>query len=99
MLTSENGTATCKSTNGSIDRDVIATTLFLAAADEDYSSLNANFTIPPGQQNEICTEVSISPDNILESNETFSIFLTSDQPGVVIGNGETVITIIDDDSR
>ena len=99
MLTSKNGTAACKSTNGLIDRDVVATTLFLATADGDYSSLNATFTIPPGQQNEICTGVSISPDDILESNETFSISLTSDQPGVVIGSGETVITIIDDDGR
>ena len=53
----------------------------------------------PGQQPRTCAEVMVAPDSIVESNETFTISVTTDLPGVNFGSSEAIITIIDNDGR
>ena len=60
--------------------------------------MNEGVVISPGEQSQ-CIEIDIVDDLILESNEMFSIFLTSDQPGVNIGVSEATVTITDNDSK
>lgn len=68
------------------------------AADEDYSSLNYDLIITPEQQHsELCVEAVIVDDTVVEYNETFSISLTSNEPGVNVNGGVTIVTILDND--
>jgi len=67
--------------------------------DDDYNFGPYNITIPAGMIN-ASFNISISPDNILEGNELFS--LTIDQTSlltVVISDNSTLVMIIDDDRK
>ena len=46
----------------------------------------------------MCVGVVIINDTVLESNETFSISLTTNEPGVNVNRSETTVIIFDDDS-
>ena len=60
--------------------------------------MDETLAINPGQQSNLCTEVSIIDDNILESAERFSISITTDLPGIILGDiEEATITIMDND--
>ena len=64
----------------------------------DYTHIDEELIIhPEQQQSEHCIVVNILNDTILESNETFSIFLTSDEPGVNIAVSQATVFIIDND--
>ena len=67
-------------------------------ANNDYSPVNEDVVINPGEQSE-CIEIPIVNDDILESDETFSILLTSNQIGVNVDVSETTVTIMDNDSK
>ena len=64
----------------------------------DYTPFDEEITIRPEQQpTEHCILVEILEDTIVESNETFSVSLTSNETGVNVGIGEATISIIDND--
>ena len=97
MLTSNNNTAQRKYVLHVLD-DLI--TLIFSIADIDYVPVNETLTVLPGQQSKSCVELVIVRDDTLESNETYTVSITSDLPGVVVGNiGEATITITDDDGK
>ena len=60
--------------------------------------MNEDIVISPGQQSE-CIDIPIMDDDILESDEMFSISLTSDQLGVNTGVSEATVTITDNNSK
>ena len=45
-----------------------------------------------------CLDITIRDDMALEENEVFKLILTSQDATVKIGNAETAVTIIDNDS-
>ena len=69
----------------------------VSVADVDYTHVEEELSILPGQL-EACTDITILPDSILESDETFNISVLSILPGVNIGSrSEATITITDND--
>ena len=61
------------------------------------------FEFPVGSGNGVssCISVSISEDLLVEGNEIFSVklMLDTESRGVTLGNAETTVTIIDEDSQ
>ena len=70
----------------------------MPTANDDYSPVNEDVVISPGQQSQ-CIDIAILDDDILESDETLSISLTADQLGVNIDVSEATVTITDNDSK
>lgn len=73
--------------------------LMIIIGSDDYSVLsNQAFTLEIG---ETCVNVSIEQDSLLEDDETFMIYLTSNDGriNVLPDMMFTVITIVDDDSE
>ena len=70
----------------------------MPTANDDYSPVNEDVVISPGQQSQ-CIDIAILDDDILESDETLSISLTADQLGVNIDVSEAIVTITDNDSK
>lgn len=71
---------------------------FLSAGG-DYSSINEELIISPVQDPVQCIEATIVDDDIVESNEVFSISLMTNQPGVNFESDEATVTIIDNEGR
>ena len=46
-----------------------------------------------------CVDINITDDGALEGDQYFSLYLYSDDPGVLLGNNVTSIRIIDNDSK
>ncbi len=44
-----------------------------------------------------CTNITVFDDQVLESNETFIVQLSSSDPSVIVTVPQSVVTIIDDD--
>ncbi len=64
---------------------------------QDYIGTSQNLTFIAGEtEKEII--VTINGDDLAEADETFKIVLSNPESGVVIGNSELIVTIIDDDS-
>ena len=93
-LISSNITATCKLVTKTEESNLSC----IFTANEDYSPVNDDLIITPEQQpSELCVEVVIMNDTILEFNETFSVSITTDEPGVIVNGSETIVTIFDND--
>ena len=64
---------------------------------QDYIGTSKDLTFIAGEiEKEI--SVTINGDDLAEADETFKIVLSNPESGVVIGNSELIVTIIDDDS-
>ena len=55
-------------------------------------------TVPIGNVS-FCVSVNITDDEALEGDQIYFMILISDDPGVLLGNSVTVITIVDNDSE
>ena len=44
-----------------------------------------------------CIDITITDDEILEADETFTVTLTTTTPRVIVGNGQTAVTITADE--
>jgi hypothetical protein len=75
------------------------TTCFTAMADVDYSSVSSNETFAPISAVSAvqCVNITILDDNALGDDLTFTVELSTSDPGVVFMNNVTIITITDDD--
>ena len=51
----------------------------------------------PSGENQICLNITITDDSDAEGTETFSIFLSSDDPGVDSSASMSTVEITDDD--
>ncbi len=69
----------------------------LHSAPVDYIQTNRNIEIPTGASQQ-CSNIDIVDDHLLETNQTFSVLLTATDDAVIVGNNETEVTIVDDDS-
>ena len=74
---------------------------YLALVGYDYTMLSMNIRFPVGaRHNDMeCVDVSITDDNVLESNETFILELTSTDLSVLTIDNITVITITSEDGN
>ena len=71
-----------------------------ASAGLDFTPLTqAQSFIPGFQTARQCTNVQVLNDNILESDETFSVTLSSTDGSVNFANQSSVVTIIDNDGQ
>ena len=66
----------------------------------DYSFTPSEIIFPSESANNTmkCADVTITDDTALEGNQTFTVILSTLNPGVVLEDSETLITIEDDDS-
>ena len=44
-----------------------------------------------------CIDITITDDEVLEADETFTVTLTTMTPRVMVGNGQTAVTITADE--
>ncbi len=56
-------------------------------------AVNMNLTFVPGGTNQLCVNVTIVDDDILEDDETFTVDLTSQDPSFDFNNDRLVVTI------
>ncbi len=64
----------------------------------DYDHVLVHGTVPIGNVS-FCVSVNITDDEALEGDQIYFMILISDDPGVLLGNSVTVITIVDNDSE
>ena len=70
--------------------------LFIATADYIPIDQPLEFSTAPAQ---MCVEITITPDAVVETDETFSVSLSSSDPAVVIVTNTTVTIVDDNDSK
>jgi hypothetical protein len=72
---------------------------FTAMANVDYTSVSSNETFAPTSAVSAmqCVNIPILDDNALGNDLTFTVELSTFDPGVVFLNNMTIITITDDD--
>ncbi len=58
----------------------------------DFTDVSTTLTFTSGDTS-MCVEVTITMDNLLEDDETFSVLATSMDPSVVFTNNQTLVTI------
>ena len=46
-----------------------------------------------------CIDITITDDEVLEADEIFTVTLTTTTPRVIVGNGQTAVTITADEGR
>ena len=66
------------------------------AADDDYAVLGDNLRLEQGSPRQ-CRNISIVDDRVLESNEDFSVILTTVDLSVVLSPNITTVLIMDND--
>ena len=67
-------------------------------ARSDYTTTSMQLTFPAGSSDgdmSQCVEVTVSDDDALEMNETFTVMLTSAETYVTLSNAQTEVTITD----
>ena len=70
-----------------------------SAGDTDYLSGPYNVTFPVGNTT-ASFDVTIDNDKILEHNESFTLMIVADTlPAKVISSAQTIVVIVDDDSK
>jgi hypothetical protein len=69
-----------------------------ATSGADYQSTGGTLTFAPGQTTQTAT-VSVIGDRVGELNETFVVNLSQAVGGIIIGDGQGVGTIVDDEPR
>ena len=62
----------------------------------DFTPIHRQLTLSGGGH---CENIAIVNDSILETDESFTVTITSSDPGVVIAKGNVVLTIQDDDCK
>lgn len=75
--------------------------MVFCVGDADYISGPYDATFPAGVTH-VSFDVSIKDDNIIETNETFSLIIISTTlpDRVIMGNPiESIVTIVDNDSK
>ncbi len=71
----------------------------MSSSDIISNSSNEVFASASTNSDVQCVDFSILEDSALEGNQTFTVTLTTSDPDVMLGNGMTAITIIDNDSQ
>ena len=71
--------------------------IYYLAAPEDYLDISVNFTIPINQTDDLCANVTIETDNVLEDPELFLADLQSDT--VEICDIRQAFVVISDSTR
>ena len=71
-----------------------------ALADSDYNSISSSMVFPAGSTDNAtrCVGITVIDDSALEGDQTFTVTLTTSDPGVILGTNIATITIIDNDS-
>ena len=65
----------------------------------DFTSVTTQLTFQPSQANvPQCEDVPIQEDIILETNESFTVELSTTDPDVILDPQSATVTIMDDDS-
>ena len=72
-----------------------------AMASSDYDSLSSAVIFASGSndRDSECVNVTITEDSVFETNETFTLTLTTLDPNVMLGNNVTTITVVDTDGE
>ncbi len=73
-------------------------TSYLFTAQNDFMNLNTSLVFSPGQISG-CLSIDIIDDRALESNETLSLLLSSNDSRVLVNNSITSIVIVDNDGK
>lgn len=70
-------------------------------ADVDFGSTLQSLEFEPAQGNmPHCVNISITPDDVLEFDEMFTLQLSTNEPRAVLLNpNSSTVTIFDDDSK
>jgi len=101
--TERNLTVTLTTSSGTGKQDnlcsFVTSATFTATATDDYIHTSNDITFNSGSAaaSTGCTNISIIDDNALESNQTFTVTLTTSDPDVILGSNVTTITIVDND--
>lgn len=90
-------TVTLSTASGGAVTVAFATAAVTATAGSDYQAVSGTLTFAPGETTETVT-VLVNGDRAGEPNETFVVNL-SQPAGVIIGDGQGVGTIVDDEPR
>ena len=71
-----------------------------AVAGSDYESVSSSLMFPAGSINGStqCINITITDDEVLEADETFTVTLTTTTPRVMVGTAQTTVTITTDES-
>ncbi len=74
--------------------------MFIYATPVDYTTIAGNITFSENET-QICLDVTLSDDDILEEDEDFllSLATTDDNINVTLSPNETRVIIMNDDSR
>ena len=72
--------------------------IHLISANDDFEMLQLASLFLTGVNGEDCLQINIFDDNVVETNETFSVLLTSPDDAVDIDQTSATTTIIDDDT-
>lgn len=62
----------------------------------DFTPVQRQLTLSSGGH---CENIAIVNDSILETDETFTVTISSSDPGVLVAKGEITLTIQDDDCK
>ena len=66
----------------------------------DFPNKTNEIVFYPGGDTRECTCIPIFDDTILESDETFTLLLSTTNPAVnITGEADATVTIIDDDGK
>ena len=70
-----------------------------AEDDEDYNMMSSSISFPTTSSDGAmeCMNITIMDDDAFELNETFTVTLTVNTAGVMVGNTITEVTITDDE--
>lgn len=96
---------TAQSNSDSVDDDnlnLINTHMYHIGQDDflvPFSNMEFIFQPETARLQPHCSNISIRDDNILESDESFSVTLSSSDSAVVTDPSTTTVTIINDDSK
>ena len=72
--------------------------VYCLASNSDYTSVSSDeiFASGSADNDTRCLSITILDDSLFESDEEdFSLILTTPDPNVILGNNETIITIMD----
>ena len=74
--------------------------MIIAISTVDHTSMFVNVVFPTGSSNDTrkCINITITDDSEAEENETFHVLLCASN-SAILGNNETIITVIDDDGK
>ena len=75
-------------------------TIGSAVVSSDYEPVSSSLMFPAGSINGStqCINITITDDGVLEADETFTVTLTTMTPRVIVGNGQTTVSIMDNES-